>query len=100
MAMQTLVIEDFQDIMDSYDPLQNKTNNILYKYEKVAVIGARAAQIQRGAPPYVMFDKSKPFDAREIAKKELYDGKIPFMIARKLPDGKVEHWRLDDMLIM
>lgn len=101
MTMQnTAVLEDFQDIMKNYDPSQNKTNNILYKYEKVPVIGARAAQIQRGATPYVSFDKSKPFDAREIAKKELYAGKLPFMIARKLPDGKTEYWRLDDMLIM
>jgi DNA-directed RNA polymerase I, II, and III subunit RPABC2 len=96
----TQVIEDFNDIIKSYDPNNNKTSNILTKYEKVKIIGIRAEQLQRGAPPYVEIDEAKPFDARAIAKQELRANKIPFMISRKLPDGKIEYWRLDDMLIL
>lgn len=94
------VIEDFNDVLKMYDPSRNKTNNILSKYEKVKIIGIRAEQIQRGAKPYIDIDETKPFDAREIAKKELVARKIPFMISRKLPDGKIEYWRLDDLMIL
>lgn len=98
--MACTVIEDYNDIMYAYDPAKNRTNNILSKYEKVKIIGIRAEQIQRGAMPYVAVDKTVPFDPRQIAKAELMAGKIPFMISRKLPDGKIEYWRLDDMMIL
>ena len=91
------VVEDMNDILKSYDPSKNKTSNILTKYEKVKIIGIRAEQIQRGAAAYVPIEE--PFDARAIAKQELKEGKIPFMISRMLPNGVVEYWRLDDMLI-
>jgi DNA-directed RNA polymerase subunit K/omega len=94
------VIEDYNDIVKSYDPSVNKTSNILTKYEKVKIIGIRAEQLQRGGVPYIDIDEGKPFDARAIAKQELMSNKIPFMISRKLPDGKIEYWRLDDMLIL
>lgn len=94
------IIEDFNDILKNYDPAKNKTNNILSKYEKVKIIGIRAEQLQRGATPYIPINETKPFDAREIAKLELYAQKIPFMISRKMPDSKVEYWRLDDMIIL
>lgn len=94
------IIEDFNDILKNYDPSRNRTNNILSKYEKVKIIGIRAEQLQRGASPYIAIDESKPFDARQIAKMELHAHKIPFMISRKMPDGRVEYWRLDDMIIL
>ena len=98
-TQNTMIIEDCNDILKTYDPSKNRTNNILSKYEKVKIIGLRAEQIQRGSSPYVTVDTSKPFDARVIAKAELDARKVPFMILRKLPDGRVEHWRLDDMMI-
>lgn len=91
------VVQDMNDILKGYDPSKNKTSNILTKYEKVKIIGIRAEQIQRGAVPYVPVEE--PFDARAIAKQELKEGKIPFMISRTLPNGAIEYWRLDDMLI-
>jgi hypothetical protein len=96
----SVIVEDFNDIMKNYDPSNNRTNSILYKYEKVKIIGIRAQQIQQGAPPYIRIDPLVPFNAREIAKAELLAGKIPFMISRKMPDGKVEYWRLDDLMIL
>lgn len=96
----TTVIEDFNDILKNYDPSKNRTNNILSKYEKVKIIGIRAEQLQRGATPYIPIDESKPFDAREIAKAEFNAQKIPFMISRKMPDSRIEYWRLEDMIIL
>lgn len=94
------IITDFNDIIKSYDPTKNKTNPILSKYERVKLLGLRAEQIQRGATPFVPVDPDKPFDAREIAKRELMEKKVPMMIGRPLPDGTMEYWRLDDMLIL
>lgn len=91
-------MEDFNDIMARYDPTKNTTRNILTKYEKAKIISNRAEQIQRNAPIYVDVDRKKmsPID---IAIKELDERKLPFMIQRKLPNGLVEYFRLDDMII-
>jgi len=91
------VIEDYKDIIASYNPSKNITKNILSKYEKTKLIGLRMEQLARNAEPYVKFDGE--FDPSKIAEKELIERKLPFMISRKLPNGKVEYWRLDDMLI-
>ena len=92
-----MIVEDFNDIMKDY-PYKNVTKNILSKYEKVKILGLRAEQIQRGARPYV--EVSLPFNALEVAKKELEQKKIPFLVCRKLSTGTKEYWRLDDMIII
>lgn len=94
------VIEDFNDIMRKYDPATNQTKNILSKYERVKIIGLRSEQLQRGADPYVELDQTKEFNPREVAYEELRQRKLPFMLKRTLPDGTVEYWRLDDMIIL
>lgn len=93
-----MIIEDFNDIIKSYDPTKNITKNILSKYEKVKIIGLRAEQLQRGAIPNVPVND--PFDPRDLAHEELKQNKLPFMICRTLPNGKKEYWRLDDMFIL
>lgn len=94
------ILEDFNDIMRKYDPSQNKTKNILTKYERVKIIGLRSEQLQRGADPYVKVDLTRGFIPREIAIQELNERKLPFMLKRPLPDGLYEYWRLDDMIIL
>jgi DNA-directed RNA polymerase I, II, and III subunit RPABC2 len=95
-----VVVEDFDDVMRKYDPSQNKTRNILSKFEKVKLIGLRSEQLQRGAQPYVDVDTSSSFNPKNIALQELHEKKLPFMIKRQLPDGSTEYWRLDDMIIL
>jgi DNA-directed RNA polymerase subunit K/omega len=97
--MSKITIEDYHDIIKSYDPSKNTTRNFMTKYEKVKIIGLRAEQLQRGAVPYVEFDKKK-FDPIDIAQKELDSRKLPFMICRTLPNGEKEYWRIDDMIIL
>jgi DNA-directed RNA polymerase I, II, and III subunit RPABC2 len=92
------MIEDFNDIMITYDASKNVTRNILSKYEKVKILGLRAEQLQRGAQPYI--DVIQPFNPLEVAKQELYERKIPFMVCRKLSNGVKEYWRLDDLIII
>jgi DNA-directed RNA polymerase I, II, and III subunit RPABC2 len=92
-------MEDYNDIMARYDPNKNKTKNVLSKYERTKIIGIRAEQLQRSAIPNVEFDPDN-YVPLEIAKRELEERKIPFMVVRKLPNGVKEYWKLDDMIIL
>jgi DNA-directed RNA polymerases I, II, and III subunit RPABC2 len=95
-----MTIEDMSDIMKNYDPNSNKTKNIMTKYEKVKIIGTRAEQLQRGAPPNIPINPDTPFDARLIAHEELRQKKVPFLVRRNLPNGAIEYWRIEDMIIL
>jgi hypothetical protein len=37
---------------------------------------------------------------REIARLELEQKRLPFIIKRPLPNGKFEYWRLYDMMVV
>jgi DNA-directed RNA polymerase subunit K/omega len=39
-------------------------------------------------------------DVREIARLELAQKKLPFIIQRPLPNGTFEYWRLSDLMIL
>jgi DNA-directed RNA polymerase subunit K/omega len=99
VIMTSKIIVDYKDIMKDYNPRNNITRNILSKYEKTKIIGLRMEQLVRNSPPCIEIDKTKPFNPFEIAMKELESRKIPFMIARKLPNGKKEYWRIEDLII-
>lgn len=96
--MTSKIIEDYHDIIQRYDPSKNTTRNIMTKFEKNAIIGLRAEQLQRGAHPLVEFDP-KNFDPRDIAHRELKERKTPMMVCRRLYNGEREYWRIDDMII-
>jgi len=34
---------------------------------------------------------------RVIAQKELLEGRLPYIVKRTLPTGKVEYWRVKDL---
>ena len=92
-----------EDFRTTYDRMmdkntQRRTIPFLTKYEKARIIGKRAMQISKGSPPLVEIgDLESPID---IAKKELMERKIPFIIRRPLPDGSYEDWRVDELRIL
>jgi DNA-directed RNA polymerase I, II, and III subunit RPABC2 len=92
-----------EDFRTTYDRMidkntQRRTIPFLTKYEKARIIGKRAMQISKGSPPLVEIDDlESPID---IAKKELMERKIPFIIRRPLPDGSYEDWRVDELRIL
>ena len=67
----------------------------LTKFEKTRVLGQRAEQISRGAPP--MVDITGIYDALEIAEKELFEKKIPINIIRTYSDGTKEVISVNDL---
>uniref|UniRef100_A0A6C0HI36 DNA-directed RNA polymerase n=1 Tax=viral metagenome TaxID=1070528 RepID=A0A6C0HI36_9ZZZZ len=80
------------------DPLHT-TLPILTKYEKARVIGSRAEQINRGAAPSIPVDESI-IDGRIIAIMEFENKSIPFIIARPLPSGGIEYWKVNDLEVL
>jgi DNA-directed RNA polymerase I, II, and III subunit RPABC2 len=70
----------------------------LTKYEKVRVLSTRATQISMGAPPNV--DIGELWDAMSIAEKELENRRLPLIVIRKFPNGKVLEIPVSEMDII
>lgn len=68
-------------------------------YERTKILGTRANQIADGARPFVDVPEyvTEPL---EIAKLELEQRRLPFIIKRPMPDGTFEYWRLSDLMIL
>jgi len=48
----------------------------------------------------VCFIDDKGFDnIEEIVHEEIKQSKLPFIIERKMPNGKSEFWKLSDMIM-
>lgn len=97
LRRMTQVIDSYSDVMHTYDPAKNTSRNVMTRYEKTKILGMRMEQLARGAPPCV--DTHGLSDVRSIALKELEERKTPLMIARQLPNGKKEFWRIEDMIL-
>ena len=89
----TNVTRDEQNII--IDPL-HKTLPFLTKYEQARILGQRAKQIECGAKPLVKVPENI-IDSYIIAKLELEQKKIPFIIRRPIPNGGSEYWNLKDL---
>jgi DNA-directed RNA polymerase subunit K/omega len=92
---------EIQTINNSYNQYYNNeriTKPFLTKFERAKIIGTRSEMIANGSvaliavPPHI-------HNAYDIAKMEFLQKKIPLMIKRHLPNGKIELWRLSDLQI-
>jgi DNA-directed RNA polymerase I, II, and III subunit RPABC2 len=92
------------DIVDSVTTYENyynqkkETKPFLTKFERAKIIGIRAEMIANGSVALVTVPRSVT-SAYEIAKLEFNERRIPLMIRRYLPNGVVEDWRLEDMVV-
>lgn len=75
------------------------TYPFLTNYERTKCISFRASQISNGAKPYIMIPPGIT-DSYEIAKMELEQKRLPFIIKRPVSDGSFEVWRLSDLLVL
>ncbi len=75
----------------------HKSYPYITRYEYTRVIGFRANQLSQGAKPFINVPEHVS-DVREIARMELAQKRLPFIIKRPLPDGTYEYWRLQDLL--
>jgi len=99
-------IEDVLKILPltSFPPNQkldinHKSIPYLTLFEKAQLIGFRANQLAQGARPLV---KVPPHitDVIDIARIELEQKRMPYILRRVMPDGSFEYWRLTDLLIL
>ena len=76
------------------------TQPFFTKYEYVDMLAARAQQIADGAKPLVGLEGLKTSDPMflwNVAKREIEQRKLPFMIRRQLPNGTSEYWSAQEL---
>lgn len=77
----------------------HKTLPFLTKYEMTRVLGQRAKQLDSGAKAFIKVPLNV-IDGYHIAKLELEQKKIPFIIKRPFPNGGVEYWNVSDLEVL
>jgi DNA-directed RNA polymerase subunit K/omega len=77
----------------------HRTYPFLTNFERTKIIGLRANQLSKGSLPFIDVPKHIT-DVKDIAKLELEQKRLPFVIKRPLPNGQFEYWRLADLLIL
>jgi DNA-directed RNA polymerase subunit K/omega len=96
-----LAITDDYAKIASADRSSYKSLPILTKYEFDQIIGLRIMHLSRGAPPLIAMEEGFKVESniqlRDIAQKELLEGKLPYMVKRVMPNGKAEYWRIGDL---
>lgn len=70
----------------------------LNQFEKTKVLSFRASQLAQGSRPYIEVPENIS-DVYTIAKMELLQKRLPFILKRPLPDGDYEYWRLSDLMV-
>lgn len=91
----SMVIDDYQKIknieIEKYISVSWMT-----KYEFDQLIGLRTMHLSRGAIPFVDLEPGYTtkgnMELREIAIRELREGKLPYIIKRPMPNGNPEFW--------
>jgi DNA-directed RNA polymerase I, II, and III subunit RPABC2 len=68
-------------------------------FEKTKILGFRSNQLAQGARPYVVIPEYIT-STLDIARMELEQRCLPFIIKRPMPDGAFEYWRLSDLMII
>jgi DNA-directed RNA polymerase I, II, and III subunit RPABC2 len=76
------------------------TYPFLTVFEKTKILGFRTNQLSQGARPYLLAVPEDITDVKEIARLELYQKRLPYILKRPLPDGTYEYWRLSDLMIL
>jgi DNA-directed RNA polymerase subunit K/omega len=97
-VLEKLVIRDAYPPSAAVDK-KHVTYPFLTLYEKTKLLSLRAAQLARGAAPYIDVPEYLT-DVYEIARAELEAKRLPYIVKRPLPNGQFEYWRLSDLMIL
>lgn len=96
------VVDDVLKVMEHLnDEKISKPIMTIYEFDKI--IALRTQQIASGAPLFIDSAQSgienikSNMELRQIALKELIDGRLPFIVERKLPNNKKEYYRVKDL---
>ena len=112
ISYKAAAIEDVLKVVEHLkDAKISKPIMTIYEFDKI--IALRTQQIASGAPLFVDVDESNEgneskamgnnlniksnMELRQISLRELIEGRLPFMVERKLPNNKKEYYRLKDL---
>ena len=73
------------------------------KYEYTALVAVRAQQISDGAKPLISLDgikTSDPMFVWTVAKQEIAERKLPYIIRRALPNNTAEFWSAQELEVI
>jgi DNA-directed RNA polymerase I, II, and III subunit RPABC2 len=85
-------------VQTSGDPA-HKSQPFMSVYEKTKILGFRANQLAQGARPYIVVPDFVTSTV-DIARMELEQRRLPYIIKRPIPNGTFEYWRLSDLMII
>ena len=96
-------VEEVIPKLSTSDPTTTKNNHksvpFLTTFERTKILGFRATQLSQGAGPFIQIPEHI-VDVRYIAKLELEQRRLPFILKRPMPNGSFEYWRLNDLMIL
>ena len=114
ISYKAAAIEDVLKVVEHLkDAKISKPIMTIYEFDKI--IALRTQQIASGAPLFVdvgaeegnesnkgnamgnNLNIKSNMELRQIALRELIEGRLPFMVERKLPNNKKEYYRLKDL---
>ena len=91
--------EAIQESMKS----ERKTLPYYSKYEYTVMLATRTQQLSEGALPLTELDglsQSDPRFLEHVAKREILQQKLPFLVHRRLPNGISEYWSATELSII
>lgn len=84
---------------DGATDAKHQSPPFLSVYERTKILGTRANQLADGARPFIPVPEYVT-NTLDIAKLELEQRRLPFIVKRPMPDGTFEYWRLSDLMIL
>ena len=90
--------------LNSYPPVEGKDvthNSVPYltQFERTKILGFRSNQLSQGARPLIQVP-AHITDVMDIARLELEEKRLPFLLKRPMPDGTYEYFRLQDLIVL
>lgn len=74
---------------------------LMFSYELTLLLGLRTMHLSRGAPPLVDlppdFKIERNMQLRAVVVREILEKKLPYVICRPMPNGKVEKWPVSEL---
>jgi DNA-directed RNA polymerase I, II, and III subunit RPABC2 len=73
------------------------------KYEYTALLSMRAQQLAEGARPLASLDglkTSDPMFVWNLARREIEQRKLPYIVRRPMPNGASEFWSTQELEIV
>lgn len=96
-VMPAVALQQIPPTSDQIDKF-HRTQPFLSVYERTKILGFRANQLAQGARSYLKPVPEYITSTLEIAKLELKQNLLPFIVKRPIPDGTFEYWRLSDFM--